>query len=55
MNSTTSTSAISPQEKKKYQSIYKSQHPTSNGIPAETARNLFVKSRLPNDQLIQIW
>ncbi|KAL9541286.1 hypothetical protein MBANPS3_009203 [Mucor bainieri] len=56
LNSSTSfTAAISPQEKKKYQTIYNSQQPTPNGIPAETARNLFAKSRLPNDQLAQIW
>ncbi|CAO3660937.1 unnamed protein product [Rhizopus microsporus] len=39
----------------KYQSIYKAQRPTDFGIQAEAAKNLFLKSKLPNDQLAQIW
>jgi epidermal growth factor receptor substrate 15 len=50
-----SKAAITPAERKKYQNIYWAQNPTSNGIPANTARNLFAKSRLPNHQLSQIW
>lgn len=46
---------MTPNEKKKYQAIYKSQQPTANGIPAEAAKALFSKSRLPNHQLTQIW
>lgn len=47
--------AISPAERKKYQAIYQAQRPTSNGVPANTAKALFAKSRLSNDQLSQIW
>ncbi|ORE06422.1 hypothetical protein BCV72DRAFT_335892 [Rhizopus microsporus var. microsporus] len=46
---------ITPAERMKYQSIYKAQHPTDFGIQAEAAKNLFLKSKLPNDQLAQIW
>ncbi|CEG84605.1 hypothetical protein RMATCC62417_18381 [Rhizopus microsporus] len=46
---------ITPAERMKYQSIYKAQRPTDFGIQAEAAKNLFLKSKLPNDQLAQIW
>lgn len=46
---------MSDAERNKYRTIYQNQNPTPNGIPAETAKNLFSKSRLPNDQLAQIW
>jgi hypothetical protein len=55
MDSPSKKAAITPDERKKYQNIYQAQNPTSNGIPANTARNLFAKSRLSNDQLSQIW
>lgn len=49
------SSTITSAEKKKYQTIYNAQNPTANGIPADTARQLFAKSRLPQDQLAQVW
>jgi epidermal growth factor receptor substrate 15 len=53
--SNTAPAAISPAERKKYQAIYQAQRPTATGVPAETARALFNKSKLPNDHLSQIW
>lgn len=50
-----SNTVMTSTEKQKYQTIYKAQQPTANGIPAENAKALFSKSRLPKDQLAQIW
>lgn len=47
--------SITEDERKKYLNIYRSQNPTSNGIPADAAHKLFEKSRLSKDQLSQIW
>ncbi|KAG1374857.1 hypothetical protein G6F61_008967 [Rhizopus arrhizus] len=47
--------SITPVDRAKYQAIYRSQNPSKNGIDAQTAKNLFLKSKLSNEQLAQIW
>ncbi|KAG1149824.1 hypothetical protein G6F37_011336 [Rhizopus arrhizus] len=47
--------SITPVDRAKYQTIYRSQNPSKNGIDAQTAKNLFLKSKLSNEQLAQIW
>lgn len=49
------TAAISTADLNKYKAIYKNQNPSPKGISAEAAKSLFAKSRLPNEQLGQIW
>ncbi|KAI9264833.1 hypothetical protein BY458DRAFT_438102 [Sporodiniella umbellata] len=50
-----STSTISSVDRNKYLSIYRAQNPPREGIPAQAARDLFLKSKLSNEQLAQIW
>ncbi|KAG0907461.1 hypothetical protein G6F33_010558 [Rhizopus arrhizus] len=47
--------SITPVDRAKYQAIYRSQNPSKNGIDAQTAKNLFLRSKLSNEQLAQIW
>jgi hypothetical protein len=53
-NSTLDT-PITAAEREKYASIFRVHQPVNGIMDAETARNVFLKSKLPVDTLSQIW
>ncbi|KAI9244241.1 hypothetical protein BY458DRAFT_447881 [Sporodiniella umbellata] len=46
---------ITAAEREKYSNIFRVHQPTNGAMDAETARNVFLKSKLPTDTLGQIW
>ncbi|KXN90474.1 EH domain-containing and endocytosis protein 1 [Leucoagaricus sp. SymC.cos] len=46
---------LSPQDKIKFQNIFNRSGPSNGLLNGEKARNIFLKSKLSNDQLLQIW
>ncbi|KAG0738893.1 hypothetical protein G6F62_004705 [Rhizopus arrhizus] len=46
---------ITSAEREKYANIFKAHQPVNGIMDAETARNVFLKSKLPVDTLSQIW
>lgn len=46
---------ITSAEREKYANIFKVHQPVNGIMDAETARNVFLKSKLPVDTLSQIW
>ncbi|KAI8149556.1 hypothetical protein BJV82DRAFT_504872, partial [Fennellomyces sp. T-0311] len=46
---------ISPEEREKYLAIFRAHHPVQGVLDAEKARDIFSKSKLPNEYLAQIW
>ncbi|KAK7466866.1 hypothetical protein VKT23_003929 [Stygiomarasmius scandens] len=46
---------FTPQDKAKFQSMFLKANPTNGILSGEQARDIFVKSKLPNDKLLQIW
>ncbi|KAF9492234.1 hypothetical protein BDN71DRAFT_1451789 [Pleurotus eryngii] len=46
---------LTPQDKAKYDSLFQRSGPVNGLLSADKARNIFVKSNLSNDQLLQIW
>lgn len=46
---------ITAAEREKYASIFRVHQPVNGIMDAETARNVFLKSKLPVDTLSQIW
>ncbi|CAO3620236.1 unnamed protein product [Cunninghamella echinulata] len=54
-SSISSANNITPAEREKYQSIFKAHQPVNGVLNATTAKNIFIKSKLSNDILGQIW
>ena len=46
---------ISTEEREKYLAIFRAHQPVQGTLDAEKARNIFSKSKLPNEYLAQIW
>ncbi|KAJ1815316.1 hypothetical protein LPJ56_004604, partial [Coemansia sp. RSA 2599] len=46
---------ISPKEKMQYQQLFEKSNPVDGAISGETARALFTKSKLSNEQLSSVW
>jgi hypothetical protein len=46
---------ITPADREKYGSIFRVHQPINGIMDAETARSVFLKSKLPMDTLGQIW
>ncbi|KAF4604063.1 hypothetical protein EYR40_001246 [Pleurotus pulmonarius] len=46
---------LTPQDKAKYDSLFQRSGPVNGLLSADKARDIFVKSNLSNDQLLQIW
>lgn len=46
---------LSPQDKIKFQNIFNRSGPTNGLLSGEKSRDIFLKSKLSNDQLLQIW
>lgn len=46
---------ISPSDREKYLTIFRAHHPVQGVIDGAKAREIFVKSKLPNEALAQIW
>ncbi|KAG0179521.1 hypothetical protein DFQ29_001997 [Apophysomyces sp. BC1021] len=47
--------AIKPAEREKYMAIFRAHHPVNGTIEGDTARNIFLKSKLPAKTLGEIW
>ncbi|CAO3627332.1 unnamed protein product [Cunninghamella blakesleeana] len=54
-SSVSSASNITQTEREKYQSIFRAHQPVNDTLDASTAKNIFLKSKLSNDVLGQIW
>ncbi|CAO3592266.1 unnamed protein product [Absidia cylindrospora] len=50
-----SANVISPVEREKYYNIFRAHQPTNGVLDSSKARNVFLKSKLPNETLGQIW
>lgn len=48
-------SLITPAEREKYANIFKVHQPVNGVLDANTAKSVFLKSKLPMDTLSQIW
>ncbi|KAF5372949.1 hypothetical protein D9758_001736 [Tetrapyrgos nigripes] len=46
---------FTPQDKTKFQNMFAKANPTGGLLSGEQARDIFVKSKLPNEKLLQIW
>ncbi|KAJ2931418.1 hypothetical protein H1R20_g5702, partial [Candolleomyces eurysporus] len=46
---------LTPQDREKYTNIFNRAGPINGLLSGEKARDIFLKSRLPNDQLLQVW
>ncbi|KAF8894436.1 hypothetical protein BD779DRAFT_1501043 [Infundibulicybe gibba] len=46
---------LTPQERTKYLEIFMSSGPSNGLVSGDKAREIFLKSKLPNDKLLQIW
>ena len=46
---------ITPSEREKYLGIFRAHQPVQGVLDAEKVRNIFNKSKLPNEYLAQIW
>lgn len=46
---------ISPSDREKYLTIFRAHHPVQGVVDGAKAREIFVKSKLPNEALAQIW
>ncbi|KAI9251014.1 hypothetical protein BDA99DRAFT_522405 [Phascolomyces articulosus] len=46
---------VTPTEREKYNSIFRVQQPVDGLLDATNAKNIFMKSKLPNETLGQIW
>jgi epidermal growth factor receptor substrate 15 len=53
--STGATAPITNAEREKYSNIFKVHQPVNGVLDANTARSVFLKSKLPMDTLSQIW
>ncbi|THV08040.1 EF-hand, partial [Dendrothele bispora CBS 962.96] len=47
--------SLTPQDKAKFHNMFVKANPTNGLLTGEQARDIFVKSKLPNDKLLQIW
>lgn len=61
VGATTATAAhgpamtITPEEREKYYSIFRVHQPAGGFLDGESAKNIFMKSKLPTEALGQIW
>ncbi|TFK42793.1 hypothetical protein BDQ12DRAFT_676809 [Crucibulum laeve] len=46
---------LTPQDKAKFNNLFAKSGPSNGLLTGEKARDIFVKSKLPNDKLLQIW
>ncbi|KAF5324862.1 hypothetical protein D9611_004533 [Ephemerocybe angulata] len=46
---------LTPQDRDKFQNIFRRAGPVNGLLSGDKARDIFLKSKLPTDQLIQIW
>lgn len=46
---------ITPEEREKYYSIFRVHQPAGGFLDGESAKNIFMKSKLPTEALGQIW
>ena len=46
---------ITAAEREKYAAIFRAQQPKNGVLDANAAKSVFLKSRLPNDTLAEIW
>ena len=53
--STTNADTISPSDREKYLTIFRAHHQVQGVVDGAKAREIFVKSKLPNEALAQIW
>lgn len=51
----TNADTISPSDREKYLTIFRAHHPVQGVVDGAKAREIFVKSKLPNEALAQIW
>ncbi|KAI8333199.1 hypothetical protein EDC96DRAFT_526149 [Choanephora cucurbitarum] len=55
INNNSANAPITEAEREKYASIFRVHQPVNGVLDAETAKNVFLKSKLPMDILSQIW
>lgn len=54
-NTLAATAPITQAEREKYANIFKVHQPVNGVLDANTAKSVFLKSKLPMDTLSQIW